>query len=82
MVAVILSESLLPAERRLVEQGNHGTVRQIRRDFQMAMREPMKALVEEALGRKVLCLLSDHSPDPDFASEVFVLEPETPEQRP
>ena len=74
-VTIILGESLLVAEKRLVAEGNASTVRQIRRDFQHSMREPLTALVEGVLGRKVLCLLSDHSPDPDYAAEVFVLEP-------
>ena len=76
VVTCVLHDSLLPAEVTLVQEGNASTVRQIRRDFQMAMKGSMTRLVEETLERKVQCLLSDHSPDPDFASEVFVLEPQ------
>ena len=59
-----------------MREGRETTVRQIRRDFQMTMEESMITLVETALGRRVICLLSDHRPDPDFACEVFVLAPE------
>jgi hypothetical protein len=36
----------------------------------------MTQLVEVTLRRKVICLLSDHSPDPDYAVEVLILAPE------
>ena len=75
-VTVVLGDSLLPAEKVLVADDRSDTVRQIRHDFQLAMREPLKELVEASLDRKVLCMLSDHSPEPDYAVEVFVLEPD------
>ena len=79
VVTVILGESLLPAETSLVAGGHSETVRQIRRDFQSTMSESLQAMVEKALGRRVICILSDHSPDPDYATEVFLLEPQRSE---
>ena len=35
----------------------------------------MKALVEKTLNREVVCMLSDHSPNPDYAVELLILAP-------
>ena len=78
LVSCIFQGSLLPAEQTLVKEGRGITVRQIRRDFQTAMEQPMTDLIETTLGRKVVCLLSDHRPDPDYACEIFVLESAEP----
>jgi uncharacterized protein YbcI len=76
MVVTILSDSLTKAEQKLTETERVNTVRSIRREFQDAMRDDLIALVEEKTGRSAICLLSDHSPDPDYAVEVVLLAPE------
>ena len=76
VVTVVLEDSLLKAEQSLVRADKFTTVRRIRRDFQETMKQEIIALVERTLDRKVLCLLSDHNPDPDYAVEVLILEPE------
>jgi len=63
-------------ERTLIEAGRHELVKSTRQDFQMAMREPFTAAVEEATGRKVIAFMSQVHFDPDMAAEIFVLEPE------
>lgn len=69
-----LEGSLTPAEISLVKGGEEGTVREIRRKFQEAMREPITELIEEVTGRKILSFLSDHDTGPDIAVEMAVFE--------
>ncbi len=73
MVVTVLQDSLTKAEQKLHATDRGDMVRQIRREFQDAMREDIKALVERVLGREARCMLSDHSPSPDFAVEVLIL---------
>ena len=47
----------------------------IRRSFQEAMKAPVTAVVEQALGRKVVAYMSMIHHDPDLAVELLVLEP-------
>lgn len=74
VVTVILEDTLTKAEKRLVEEGAVDMVMQIRRRFQGTMRGPLMDAVEEITGQKVVAFLSDHQADPDYASEVFILE--------
>ena|SRR5687768_4750399 len=76
MVVTVLSDSLTQAELTLAQKENADRVRELRRTLQGAMNEQMTQLVEVTLRRKVICLLSDHSPDPDYAVEVLILAPE------
>ncbi len=75
MVITVLEDSLTKAERKLQESNKETMVRQIRREFQDAMRNEIKALVEKTLDREVFCMLSDHSPNPDYAVELLILAP-------
>ncbi len=76
LVVTVLEDSLTKAELRLSEIERPGTVRGIRREFQDAMREDILALVEKETKRSALCMLSDHSPNPDYAVEVVILAPQ------
>jgi len=76
MVVTVLQDSLTKAEQKLRDNGRTSFVQAIRREFQTAMGEDIRALVEQVLQRKVICLLSDHHPTPDYAVEVLLLEPE------
>ena len=73
VVTAILSDTLTKAERSLVGSGNGEEVRFIRRKFQETMRKDLVAIVETQLQRKVIAFMSDHSLEPDMATEVFVL---------
>lgn len=76
MVVTVLADSLTKAERTLTDSDRVETVRNLRRTLQDAMGSDMKKLVEETLQREVICILSDHSPVPDYAVEVLLLAPQ------
>ena len=71
-VVVILSDALTVVEQRLAAEGNHETVRGLRRKVQASMSSDMTELVEGITGREVQCLLSDHDVPTDTAAEVLV----------
>lgn len=75
MVVTVLADSLTKAEETLSAQDHEKSVRDMRRLFQDAMKDELTTLIEETLHREVICLLSDHSPDPDYAVEVLLLAP-------
>ena len=69
-----LADSMTRAEHSLVEQGEAETVRDMRRKFQLAMREEIIACVEAATGRRCAVFLSDHNTEKDIAVEMVVFE--------
>jgi uncharacterized protein YbcI len=75
LVTVLLADTLTKGERTLVEAGNSDRVLALRRDYQVAMREDLVAVVEKQLDRKVIAFMSENHIDPDLAVETFVLEP-------
>ncbi len=75
VVIVVLRDTLLKAERNLVNDGQGEAVMSMRRRYQATMRDELVAAVTEQTGRKVEAFLSDNVIDPDVAVEVFVLEP-------
>ena len=74
-VVCILRGGFTTVERTLIEGGNVEAVYQIRRSFQQAMEGHFTAIVEAAMGRKVIAHMSQIHQDPDLAVEIFVLEP-------
>lgn len=75
MVVTVLEDSLTKGERTLAAIDQADAVRELRRSVQSAMSSEITKLVEMTLHREVLCFLSDHSPDPDYAVEVLLLAP-------
>jgi uncharacterized protein YbcI len=75
-LVVFLEDIYTPVERTLISAGRLATVRETRSEFQLAMREPFSAAIEEVTGRKVIQFMSQVAFDPDMAAEIFVLEPE------
>jgi len=75
MVVTVLANSLTKAELTLIAEDRGETVRGLRRVMQDAMESDMRQLIETELQREVVCLLSDHSPEPDYAVEVLLLAP-------
>jgi uncharacterized protein YbcI len=73
-VLTVCRGGLTKAELSLVENGEAETVREIRRKFQTAMADDIKALVERVTGRQPLTLLSDHDVTQDLAVEVVMLD--------
>jgi len=75
LVTVVLADTLTKGERTLVGAGNSDHVLELRRDYQLAMRDDLVAVVERQLERKVIAFMSQNHIDPDLAVETFVLEP-------
>ena len=70
-----LEDTLTPAERSMVELGEHLRVEETRLFFQRASRDRFTGKVEEITGRKVRAFVSGTDPYEDVATEVFYLEP-------
>jgi uncharacterized protein YbcI len=74
-VVCLLEGGFTIVERTLIDTGRDQIVRDLRHNFQLAMREQYTQVVEERLGRKVVAYLSQVHTDPDVAVELFMLEP-------
>lgn len=73
-VLIRYEESLSPAERKLVADGDPDFVRLMRRRFQDAVRPDIVALVERTLGRTARTFLSDHDVVHDVGIELILLD--------
>ena len=76
LVVCVLHDTLTVGERTLVNDGQEQTVLDVRKLYQMAMRQDLSAAVETHTGRKVIAFMSDNNIDPDTAIEAFILEPD------
>jgi uncharacterized protein YbcI len=74
LVVVLLHDTMTKAEETLKDENQKDAVRELRHLFQGAFRPEAIALVERAVGKRVVAFLSDHAVDPDWAVEAFVLE--------
>jgi uncharacterized protein YbcI len=75
LVICTLEESLTPAERKLVEMGEHQAPRDTRMLFQHASDDEFVQAVEAITGRVVRAFVSGIDTRHDVSSEVFYLEP-------
>lgn len=75
MVITVMRDTFIKAERKLLDTGQGGVVRDLRLRFQQTMREDLTAVVTSVTGRRVEAFLSDHHLDPDIAVETFLLFP-------
>ena len=75
LVTILLADTLTRGEQKLVDNGRHERVIQLRHDYQMVMRDDLVGIVERELERKVVAFMSQNHIDPDLAVETFVLEP-------
>jgi uncharacterized protein YbcI len=71
-----LEDSLLPAERTMVEMGEHQRVRESRMFLQVASQDRFIAAVEQLVSRKVRAFASAIDPEPGVVFEIFSFEPE------
>ena len=71
----ILEGGFTTVEETLIAEGKSDAVHDMRRNFQMAMEERFRAVVEQATDRSVIAYMSQLHTDPDLAVELFVLEP-------
>jgi uncharacterized protein YbcI len=70
-----LEETLTPAERKLVEMGEHQRLRDARLFTQYASARDFIEAVEQLTGRRVRAYVSGMDTEHDVASEVFYLHP-------
>jgi len=75
ILVVTLEQTLTPAERKLVELGEEGRLRDLRLLFQYAEMTAFCAPIERITGRKVKAFISGIDARADLASELFVLHP-------
>jgi uncharacterized protein YbcI len=71
-----LEDALLPAERTMVDMGEHHRVRESRMFLQVASQEQFVGAVEELVARKVRAFASAIDPGPGVVFEIFSFEPE------
>jgi uncharacterized protein YbcI len=74
LVATI-ENSLTPAERNMLDLGEHQRVREIRMFFQHASEAEFSGTVEQITGRTVRAFVSGMDTEQDVSAEVFYLEP-------
>jgi uncharacterized protein YbcI len=70
----VLDDALLPAERAMVDMGEHQRVREARTFFQVATADQFVAAVERITGRTVRAFASATDPDSNTVMETFVFE--------
>ena len=71
-----LEDTLLPAERTMVEMGEQQRVRESRMFLQVASQATFVAAVEQLVSRKVRAFASASDPDRSVVMECFTFEPE------
>ena len=76
VVVVVLEDTLTPAERRLVELGEHQRLRDLRTVFQYASAREFCEPIERLTGRRVRAFISGIDTEAEGLSiETFVLHP-------
>ena len=71
----VMEDALLPAERAMVEMGEHQRVRESRMFLQVATADQFIATVEEITGRTVRAFASATDPARGVVMENFIFEP-------
>ena len=66
MVVLLMSDTLLKAERNLVADGKVEQVLNMRRAFQDTMRQELPAVIEELVGRRVAAFISHTTSTPTW----------------
>lgn len=74
-VVCVLEDTQTPAERKLVEMGEHQRLRDVRLFFQYATEDDLRAPVEQATGRAVRAFISGIDVRADASVELFLLDP-------
>jgi uncharacterized protein YbcI len=77
VLVCVLSDVLLPAERKMVEMGQHDRVTDSRTSFQAATRPEFIAAIEQIVSRRVISFASGIDPAADVVFETFWFEPRT-----
>jgi uncharacterized protein YbcI len=71
-----LEDALLPAERTMVEMGEHQRVRESRMFLQVATEAEFVGVVERLVNRKVRAFASATDPAPGVVFEIFSFHPD------
>jgi uncharacterized protein YbcI len=74
VLVCVLEDVLLPAERKLVEMGEHQRVRETRIAYQVATAQDFVAAIEEIFNRKVRAFSSGADVTEDVVFETFLFE--------
>jgi uncharacterized protein YbcI len=74
IVVSTLENTFTPAERSLVQMGEHQRMRDTRLYFQHASEMLLKGAVEEVLNRRVRAFISGIDTGADVATEIYYLE--------
>src|SRR4051812_12499328 len=74
VLVCVLEDVLLPAERKLVEMGEHQRVRETRIAYQVATARDFVAAIEEIFNRKVRAFSSGADVTEDVVFETFLFE--------
>src|SRR5215211_9184113 len=74
VVLVLLGGGYTRGEETLYAGGHADEVAAYRRALQESLEERLKAVVEQATGRRVLAFMSANHKEPDMSAELFVLE--------
>lgn len=74
IVICSLENTFTPAERSLVEMGEHQRLRDTRMYFQSATHDKFTEIIERLTRRKVRAFISGLDAEADICSEVFYLE--------
>jgi uncharacterized protein YbcI len=81
-IVSFLHDTLSPVERTLGTLDQHQRLRDLRMLFQYAAEDEFRAAVEAITGRKVIAFVSGIDTHADVASELFILEPLSPNGAP
>jgi len=73
LITVVVQDLLTRGERSLIRDGKADLVLEMRRAYQLTMRDDFIAGIEEITGRVVIAFLSANHIDPDVAIESFML---------
>ena len=74
LIVSVLEDVMTRAEQVLAANGEGDAVLHMRRRFQAAMGDELKASVQQLTGTRVVAFMSDNHLDPDVAIEVFMLD--------
>ena len=76
LIVTLMGGGHTAVEETLYQAGKKEAVAASRMAFQNAMEERTRDAIESVTGRKVVAFMSGTTQHPDFAAELFVLEPE------
>ncbi|MFP4006582.1 MAG: DUF2294 domain-containing protein [Spirulinaceae cyanobacterium] len=79
-IAIILEDSVTPTEQILNKEGQQELAQQVRSSLDEATRPPLKKLIEEVIGTKIVDLLCDATVDTGRTGIIAILA-ETPDTR-